>query len=258
MTRRSRELSNEDVAMRWRAWAMAAAISGAGLACDDKPDIPPEAVEAHRAESNPLPASKPAPTTQELLTGAKTKFRLGDIPLTLDVPKDWGLKSEGEGSAITIRLEGPATSGTIAIQLSAQLNPNNQPITNARIEQILAETKREANAKPHPINRVELRNVGPLKVLEHRMISSKDFTGGKLPPEVWGETMIKNEKTGETKMVRTVLNPVLVKWNFTVFVPGAPEKYNARSLTFIGLGLSEFERDKEFLEQLMKSLKYEE
>jgi hypothetical protein len=250
---------NEDVAMRWRAWAMVAAISGIGLACDDKPDIPPEAVEASRVQQNPLPASKPAPTTQELLTGQKVKFRLADLPLTLDVPKDWGLKSEGEGAGITIRLEGPASSGTIAIQLSAQLNPSDQPITKARVEQIVAETKKETNAKPYPINRVELRDVGPLKVLEHRMISSKDFKGGKLPPDVWGETMIKNEKTGETKMVRTILNPVLVKWNFTVFVPtSAADKYNARSLTFIGLGVSEFEKDKEFLERLMGSLKYEE
>src|SRR4051812_14044287 len=122
--------------MRWRAWALAVVISGAGLACDDKPDIPPQAVEAHPAQANPLPASKPAPTTQELLTGAKTTFRLGDMPLMLDVPKDWGLKSSGEGASITIRLEGSISSGTVAIQLSGQLNPSDQPITNARIEQI--------------------------------------------------------------------------------------------------------------------------
>jgi hypothetical protein len=242
--------------------ASCATLAAAGLACDDKNDVPPEAVAANeRAQPANLPASKPTPTTRQLLEGSKTKLRLGDMPLTLEVPGDWGLKSSGEGQFVTINLEGMASSGPVTIQLSARLNPSDSPYNPARINAILAETKKEADARPNPINRVELRDVGPLKVLEQRMISNKDYTGGKPPPDVWGEVEIGEDPIShEKKKVRTVINPTLVRWNFTVFMPTAPgsDKYNARSLTFMQLKLSELEQDREFLERMMRSLKYEE
>jgi hypothetical protein len=43
-----------------------------------------------------------------------------------------------------------------------------------------------------------------------------------------------------------------------VFLPSSEGKYSVRALTFMGLRLAEYEQDREFLEQLMKSLKYEE
>ena len=50
----------------------------------------------------------------------------------------------------------------------------------------------------------------------------------------------------------------MVKWSFTVFIPAGEKKYNVRGLTFMGLSLHDFEQDREFLERMMKTLKYEE
>jgi hypothetical protein len=246
--------------MRWRAWAIAGLVLAAGLvgpACDQKDDVSVESLEARRRaqelEQRRHASSGPAaPTTQQLLTGPKTPLRLGEIPLVMDVPKNWGLQSIAEGSVITV--SGPASSGEINIRLGGR----GETINAARIDDIVAGFKREADAKPHPINRVEMREIGPLKVLEQRMISSKDFTGGKLPPEVWTTEVLRSEKTGETTTVKSILNPHLVKWNLTVFVPAGQDKFTTRTLSFMTLKVSEYEQDKEFLEGLVKSLRYEE
>lgn len=226
----------------------------AGLACDDKNELPPEVVRAQQQQEKQrqAAATKPGPTTQELLTGPKKHLRLAGMPLALDVPTSWNLQSLGDGALITVG--GPATSGEINIQLAA---PTAQPIAAARIEDIAAKTRKEVEAKPHPINRVDLRPLGPAKVLEQRMISN-DFVNGKLPPEVWDEQEIKSERGSESVRVKAILNPHMVKWTFTVYVPASQDKVTPRTLTFMGLKLSEYEQDKQFLEQLMKTLTYEE
>jgi hypothetical protein len=238
----------------------AALLATAGLACDDKSDnVPPEAVAANPKPQDALPPTKPAPTTQELAASPRTKLRLGDLPLTLDVPKDWGLKSSGEGAFVTINLEGMASSGPISIQLSARLNRSDDPYTPATINGTFERLKKETQARPHEINRIEMRDLGPLKVIEQRMISNQDFRGGKTPPEVWGEVEIGEDPvTGRKKKVRAILDPVRVRWNFTVYIPVGKDKYDARSLTFLNLRLVELEKDREFLEQMMKTLAYEE
>jgi hypothetical protein len=249
--------------MRYRIWAnltaaglLATATLFTGLACDDKNDLPPEVIKAQREqqERQRAAASRPAPTTQELLTGPKKHLRLVGMPLALDVPPSWDLKSLADGALILV--SGPATSAEISIQLTAQAG---QAVSVARLADIVARAKQEANAKPHPINRVELRDLGPAKVLEERMISN-ELVNGKLPPEVWGEQEIKNENDPATPVIRVkaILNPHIVKWRLTVYLPTSKDQVTPRSLNFMGLKLSEYEQDKQFLEQLMKTLTYEE
>jgi hypothetical protein len=50
----------------------------------------------------------------------------------------------------------------------------------------------------------------------------------------------------------------MVKWTLTAFIPTSDKKLVPRTLQFMGLKLSEYEQDKEFLEQLLKTLRYEE
>jgi hypothetical protein len=243
--------------MRHNAWTMMAAgmlagVLGLGLACDDKNELPPEVIRAQQQQQQQQSAKKAGPTTQQLLTGPKKHLRLAGMPFSLDVPTSWDLKSLADGALITVT--GQATSGEINIQLVAQ---SGRALPAARINDILVNTRKEVDAKPHPINRVELRDVGPVKVLEQRMISNA-LVGGKLPPEVWGEDEIRSEKTGESIKVKSILNPHLVKWTFTAYLPTGKDEVTPRSLTFMGLKLSEYEQDKEFLEQLMKTLTYEE
>ncbi|MDB5323510.1 MAG: hypothetical protein JWN40_5141 [Phycisphaerales bacterium] len=232
--------------MRWFSWAMAGMLAGTGLACDDKNDVPPEMLGPRPAAVAPS-----GPTTRELLNGPKKSLRLGAFPLTLDVPKTWNLRSMAGGEVITV--EGPAVSGDIVIQLVQQP----QLVGVAGPETTLAQAKADMAAKPHAINRAELRPLGPGKLLEVRMISNP-FENGKLPPEVWGDVEVTESRSVSFPTTRAILNPHLVKWTFTVFAPSGEKAYTVRALNFMGLGLREFEKDQEFLEQMMKTLKYEE
>jgi hypothetical protein len=233
---------------------LASVLAGLGVACDDKGDLPPEVLRARQQaqQQAAMPATRTAPTTQELLNGPKKTLRLANFPLSLEVPKSWNLGSMGNGEIITAG--GPANSGEITIQLVQQ---GQQVLANG-LELTYQEMKKEAQSKPHAINRVELRPLGPGKVLEQRVISAP-FVNGKPPAEVWGdvETGLK-DANGLPTTTRGIVNPLMIKWTFTVFLPSSEGKYSVRALTFMGLRLAEYEQDREFLEQLMKSLKYEE
>jgi hypothetical protein len=233
--------------MKWFGWAVLGVLAaGVGLGCDDKSDVPPEMLRPRPAASAPS-----GPTTRELLASPKKTLRLGAFPLTLDVPKDWNLRSMADGEVIMV--EGPAVSGDVVIQLVQQT----QTVGLTGPETALAQAKAEMAAKPHPINRAELRPLGPGKVLEVRMISNK-FENGKLPPEVWGDVELTETRSGPAPTTRAILNPHLVKWTFTVFAPAGEKAYSMRGLNFMGLGLREYDNNQEFLEQMMKTLRYEE
>jgi hypothetical protein len=248
--------------MRFCAWTLTGALLlGAAWGCDDKGNgsLPPE-VKAREDAASKLPPRENLPTTQELLTGEKKTLKLGEFPLSLQVPRTWQLKSWGDVSTV-IMVTGPASSGEISIQL-VQLG---QPFPADRLPAVVQDAKKEAAAKPHPINRVELRSVGPIKVLEQRMISNKYDENGKLPPERWDTVEIEGPRTSLTTeppkvTTRAIVNPHVVKWTLTAFIPTGADKDKLvpRTLQFMGLKLSEYEQDKEFLEQLVKSLKYEE
>lgn len=235
---------------------MTAAMLG-GIACEEKEDVPPEVLSKAQQGENELARQRKLPTTQQLLSAEKRRLRLGDFPLSVEVPKDWELKSYG-GEAGVIVVAGPASSGDIEIQLLQQT----QSLPLERIEATFAGAKTETAAKPHPVNRIELRDLGPAKVLEQRMISTT-FVGGKPPPEQVGDIVSRDEKTGFEVKTRGVLNPTLMKWTITTFVPSAKDQagkmqYLPRGLSFSRLRLAEYEQDKEFLEGVVKSLQYEE
>src|SRR3954465_9199736 len=200
--------------MRWFIWAATCMLAAmAGLACDDKSDVPPEMLRPRPTATTP-----PGPTTRDMIDGPKKSLRLGVFPLTLDVPKTWNLQSKSGSDLMTV--EGPAVGGDIVIQLV----PQTQVIGATGPERMPAHAKADMAAKPHRINRAELRDLGPAKVLEVRMISNA-FVNGQPPPEVWGEVQLGDGKTS-VATTRAVINPLLVKWSFTVFIPGAEKRYS--------------------------------
>src|SRR5437899_853670 len=89
-------------------WSLVLLALLAGLACDDKNESPEALKARQQAQQPPLPATKPLPTTQDLLTGPKRTLRLGEFPLSLEVPQSWGLKSSGDGSTSVITVTGLA------------------------------------------------------------------------------------------------------------------------------------------------------
>src|SRR5689334_10431336 len=125
-----------------------AAFLGLGLACDDKNELPPEVIRAQQQQQQKQAATRAGPTTQQLLTGPKKHLRLAGLPFSLDVPTSWELRSLADGALITVT--GPATSGEINIQLVAQTG---RALPAARVNDILVNTRKEVDAKPHPINR---------------------------------------------------------------------------------------------------------
>jgi hypothetical protein len=234
-------------------WSLILLALLAGLACDDKNESPEALKARQQAQQPPLPATKPLPTTQELLTGPKKTLRLGEFPLSLEAPQSWGLRSFGDGAASVIAVSGLAGSGEINIQLVQQ----NQTISSAvGVETILAEAKKQLAAKPHPLNRAEMRPLGPAKLLEVRGMSNQ-FVNGKLPEEVWGNVEIPDSR-GNAVSTRAIINPHVLTWTFTLYIPTQNGRYMTRSLAFMGLTPAEYEKDKEFLEGMMKTLKWEE
>src|SRR5260221_11003288 len=120
---------------RWNAWMLAGLLALLGPGCDDRSDVPP----AVKAQSNPLPATKPLPTTQELLTGAKKRLRLPEFPLSIEVPASWALQSIANGEIFTV--SGQGTAGNFDIQL-VQLG---QPVSAAGPEAMVNAAKQEAD-----------------------------------------------------------------------------------------------------------------
>lgn len=248
--------------MRWYIWAIAAALLMTGAACDDSGDSTAEAARAQAQRQQrereqrqaALATTHATPTTQELMKEPRRPLKLGAFPLVVDAPASWKVGSLF-GSGQILALQGPATSGDISVQLTEQ----GPLVVDKAIDVTFESAKREAASKPLPVNRVELRPLGPGKVLEQRMLSG-GLVNGRPPEELWGEsdTGVRDPQTGQNVTTRSLIKPVLLKWNLTVFLPAAPGKWSVRSLNFMSLRLAEYEQDREFLEQLMGSLRYQE
>ena len=245
--------------MRWYVWAMAGLLAGAGVGCDDN-EVPPEILRAREQQQREeqqrqagLTATRPAPTTRELLASEKRPLRLGTFPLTVMAPRTWTVGSLG-GAGQIVTLSGPASSGEITIQFIEQ----REMVSNGAIEPAFEAAKKEAASKPFPVNKVELRPLGPGKLLEQRMLSGA-FVNGKPPAEEVGDidSGLKDDR-GMPLITRGIIRPRLLKWNFTFFMPATEGKSFVRGLNFMSLRLAEFEQDREFLEQMMGTLQYSE
>jgi hypothetical protein len=233
------------------------ALGGAGC---DKDEVPPEILRAREQQQREqqqrqaaLSTSRPMPTTRELLSSEKRPLRLGSLPLTIMAPRSWTIGSLG-GAGQIITLSGPASSGEITIQLIEQ----GQLVSNTAIEATFDAAKKDAASKPFPVNKVDLRPLGPGRLLEQRVLSGA-FVNGKPPVEVMGDvdTGVKDER-GISLTTKGIVNPRMLKWNFTFFLPAGQGKSAVRGLNFMSLRLAEFEQDREFLEQMMGTLQYAE
>ena len=246
--------------MRMMTICLVAGLAGMAVlyvagGCDDSDGgVSPEVLEAQeraRRQIEEYAKMPPRPTTQELLTGPTRTLRLAEFPLTLDVPQSWNLKTSDTG---ILMVAGPASSADVEIHLS---NPGLRVVQAGQLDAVLAKMKAEADAKPHPFNKVEMRDLGDgVKVLEQRMISTR-FVDGKLPEERVEDIVIGDPAKGPVVTTRGVVNPHMMQWTLTIYIPeGTDNKYATRALNFMMLQASEFKRDREFLEKVVGSLKY--
>ncbi len=223
----SRQLNKTQPIRTWisRA-AIAAAIVGLSIGCDDKRDpvlsglLPPA-----------TPATAPVvlrPTTQQLLELKRREIMLGSFPLTLEVPPSWKISSEGSGTW----LEGETPHGDVRIQLFAQGAP-------MKVTALLAMEKRareQAATQPENLEVLPLKPIGgPAKKMERR--------------EILRHLAIVRDSGAVEHVDR-------VDWSVMVFVP-KDDKFDVDELNFSGLSLEVYQQDREFIEHIIRSLHYD-
>ena len=213
--------------MKWFACGAAVLLAGAmgvGSGCDDASDPPPHLVADQ-------PAAKPheaeaRPTTQELLAGPRKPVSLGELPLTVQAPKGWGLQTLSGTSHIL--LQGPTPSGEASVQL------NIRPTTSAeKLEMIVRGAKKELERFPNSVKMVELRPITGAQVLEQQRV-------GEMPRAL-------PDDDPSIKLSRPM------NWTITVFVPRGGD-HDTYELNFIGLTADQYEMDKQVLRGIIDSI----
>src|ERR1043166_1307910 len=96
-----------------RGWLSIVAVALLAGACDERPQAS-KAVQQAASQGNQDPQR---PTTQQLLTGPRTRLTLGAIPFSVRAPLSWRTRVLAS-SGVTI-LTGPTPSGEAQIQLTA-------------------------------------------------------------------------------------------------------------------------------------------
>ena len=212
----------------WRCGLMAVAAGGIFLAtggCDDSPPVPATLLEQAATQAK----TSPRPTTQELLTGARTNTLLVPLPLKMQVPTSWKTKS-----LRVMLLEGPTPTSDISIQLSTRPS-----IRTEDFDRLVAGAKKELQQSPDTVKKADVRPLpgsGNGKLLERQMVGT---------PGPYTVYDAQNNPHVSTQSI--------YKWTLTAFVP-FENAYQVYELNFIGLTKEQYEKDKEFLNSIVSTL----
>jgi hypothetical protein len=132
-------------------------------------------------------------------------------------------------------LEGPTPAGTAQIQMSRHISPIAQ-----HAERLIEGAQKEIAAQPGPYNRCELRKLGDVQVLEYRKLGKPS-----------GAPAI--DSTG--KQVAPAGTPL--QWKVTAFVPGGGKEVSLCEISFVDLSREQYDLDRELLDKIFSSLKYD-
>ena len=217
-----------------------------GFGCDDhQADPPPPA-------PTPVIHIPQRPTTQQILTAPHKPLQFFTFPLIMDVPDlaaggvhtgAWRIPSSNSlGSGLSV--EGPAPSGDVVLQLVPL--PGEHP--KSAIPMVEAAALKERAANPTTVLMAEARSVGPVRLIEKRIIQHL--------PESMQEFPKPGSMTGETER-RRVPATDFIDWSIRVFYPTTGGKFLEGSIIFAGLTREQYEKDRAFLEQLVGTLRYD-
>jgi hypothetical protein len=216
------------------ARALIVSLAAAWVGCDRSP-APPTNIILN------APATAPArPTTQELLTGPQRKMRLPEMPLSIMVPPDWKLEALGPITS----LAGPSPFDRATIQLSRRDINTFRP---EQIELLASRAKSEMEQNPQQYKKVELRQAGPMKVIEKLWLSKPITT-----PQVDRHGLPLVDAQGK----EVTITMVPVHWTLTYFVPNE-KVYNRHELNVLDLTADQYAVDQRFLEMVLGSVRYE-
>jgi hypothetical protein len=165
-----------------------------------------------------------------LLTGPRKRLVLGPLPLVMEVPESWKVETPAGGTVAW--LDGPTPHGHVRIELTSQGTPFNAQSLKLMDEQ----AKREAATKAANAPEVTpLRSVGgTARAREQREVRP-------------GTVVDEDGKTRKTEVL---------DWSIEVYV-GQDTGYTLDLLHFAMLPLDLYQQDKDFLEHIVSTLRYD-
>lgn len=197
--------------------------------CDDTSStLPPAVLEQASKPANTGP--KP-PTTQELLTGHRSRTVLAPLPLTMELPPGWVRDPEAPAPNL---LDAPLPSGA-EVQLQLRPRPS---MKQDELDRLMVAAKKEMAEKPQEIVKLDLRPMGSVRVLERQRV------GPPGPLTTYDANNVPHTSTESN-----------FNWTLSVLAPfeGAFQVYE---LNFIGLTKSQYEKDRDFLLSVLATLQY--
>jgi len=159
----------------------------------------------------------PPPTTQELAAIPRLGVDLQPVPVRIQAPKTWTVESLGASKF----LQGQASSGLVRLRLS-ELMPLTSVLDPVKLQYDSYSKQREENPN---VQELRLSDLGDAKMIEYREV----ITHGDGPS---------------------------VKWVFRIYAP-IPQGFNLYEIQFFDLSLAQYERDRDFLHEMMASLRFE-
>ncbi len=218
------------------------------FACDDK-----RAKPVATSTANNAPATRPLatgrPTTREIIASGRQSVRLATTPLEMDVPGLWKLESVGSVQL----LRGPAPNDDLVIRISEQRNPfpdaampklpgdtgAPDPVTWSKdAVDFQIKQARDQNAKDpakYPLGAV--RPLGDAQLLEQQMVRS-------------------GTSTTSVEATPAPARPASLEYTLTIYAPTADKRFHSYQLSFIGLTTVEYTADREFIQDMLATLRY--
>ena len=210
------------------------------VACDDQSEVPADLIQQADAPSDPPPAAT-RPTTQELVEGSRVPMALDMLPLVMQVPPSWKITRHSSPSGSIAWLEGPTPAGEARIHLKLQ-----NAMTPRQWDQLVMGTQREIQRADDPNTKLETRKLGAADLIERRTVGTPISA-----PLVDATGMPTLDAKGD--VVMHTMTPM--RWRVSIYLPreGQVEHYE---LNFIDLEKPQYEKDREFLEGILKTLRY--
>ena len=223
-------------------WIVPALVFGAAglmatIGCDDKPNVPAQVLQQQAKAAEEQKHPNKHPTTQELISGKRSRTALIPLPLTMELPPGWGKLNEVSDAGLKLNagnlLQGYTPNGEVQIQLSARPAMKKEDLNH-----MLAAGKKEMAEKPQQILKFELRPLGNNQVLERQSV------GRAAPLTVYDAN--NQPHTSEES---------IFNWTISVLVPNE-EAFQVYELNFILLTKSQYDKDKDFLNSVVETLRY--
>lgn len=201
---------------------LALGVLGSNFACDEQPP-PPTSLPSSVSDVEPV--QKP-PTSVPVTEQPRKALPLRLIPFILQAPETWEVVStKGSDTPVTM-IEGPILDDQVRITLGLR-----EPVGGEVLKNLLKRFEKEdADLKKNGQGFVRITDIGELRVIDLR----------RKPPHS-----------------QAAPSEQLMEWRITLLYPRgvAHEQY---TLQFIGLTVEAYEKNKDFLTEILQSIRYDE